>query len=326
MPGSDGPRYVDRWRSNGSLVPFTGSGVRSFVFVFEGKAECLTDLCHRYLSAPTGGQVEYRPVTSLVALIFSRVQKLVASNPPYSGMGWFAETEAAFWVLTTAVQHQDDGSAFADHLAWFVPYIFTDSPLAISEGREIFGFPKEFGWFEMPANDDVDRLTVDVHAVRRFNSTDAEGRRERLLEVHRAPDGPVSGVRRRLEAFAEVGRLLKDLWGDSRKLLTPDLNFVSTFLDDVIHHRGQIVCLKQVYDSADTSRACYQAIVEIPLKATQFRAGAVLPDAYLLTLNKLDSHPIQTDLGLEDGERSLLGYSIDFDFEFEPGETIWKWG
>lgn len=305
-------------------MPFAGRGVQSFVFVFEGERENLENLCRRYLTEPSGGQVEYRPLTTLIALIFSRTRQLIATNPPYSGMGWLPELEAAFWVLTVRVS-RDESVASANHLAWFIPYIFVDSPLAMIEGREIFGMPKEIGWLEIPEDHTTaEELTLDAHAVERFNSSDLQGRRRRLLAVTRAGDGTSGGSTGLLQELADVRRIFASLISQRYWLLPRDLNLLPDLLEDVIHHQGWIVSLKQFPDAGASDQACYQAIVETPLEATSLRQAALLPDEYDLTLVDFDSHPIARDLGLRANQRAILGYWMDFDFTFKPGTIIWK--
>lgn len=324
MSGPPGPRYVNRWDIHGSLVPFAGRGVESFVFVFAGKKDHLESLCDRYLNEPTGGQVEYRLLTPLIALIFSRTKQLIAIDPPYSGMGWLPELEAAFWVLTAAVAGHGE-EARADRLAWFVPYIFADSTLAVTEGREIFGFPKEIGWLEIPQDRaSAERLTLDAHAVERFDSADLQGRRQRLLEVIRVDEASANQSSWPFNTVDDIARLFSELIGKGNWLLAPDRRFLVDLLGNVMHHRGRIVCLKQFSDVENSDRACYQAIVETPIEATALREGALLPGAYELVLNDFDSHPIMRDLGLEARQRAVLGYWLDFDFTFRPGMTIWK--
>ena len=33
-------------------------------------------------------------------------------------------------------------------LLWYLPYIFTDSEQTVATGREIFGYPKQLGYFD----------------------------------------------------------------------------------------------------------------------------------------------------------------------------------
>ncbi len=315
------PIYINRWGIRGSLQPFAGCGMRSYCFIFAGNLACLEDLCRRYLTAPSGGAVEYRPLTSLVGIVFAATEKFVALDPPYRDMGWLPEIEASIWVLTAAVRRVGS-TAYAHRLAWFIPYIFCDSPLAISEGREIYGFPKEIGWFGLPPASTPTRFTLDVHGVQRFCSDDQRGRRRRLLAISREgrPPGPATPLAT-LDAVAELTR---DLLTHRSTALVPDLELLADLALDLVHHRGTIVLLKQVFDAATSDRACYQAIIETPVTATAFRSGAVLPGRYRLALQPLESHPIERDLGLTDGQVAELAYTLDCDVRFDPGRVVWK--
>src|SRR5215211_2545893 len=183
------PRYVDRWNFSSSPQPFICRDLSAYSFSFEGDLSHLQDLCNRYLNDPSKGQLDYRPLSPHVVLTFTRTTSLAAENPRYTELGKYPETEAAFWVLTAALE-RNDRLEFVDRLAWFTPYIFVDNPLAMSDGREIYGFPKEFGWFKLP-NDagDSGPFGLEVLATKTFG-TEAIGAQQPLLEVNRIKEGP----------------------------------------------------------------------------------------------------------------------------------------
>jgi hypothetical protein len=314
---------VDRWRMSGSFQPFLCLDVRLYGFVFPADLSALRETCDRYLNRPSGGEVEYVPLAPVVIVTFARLGRLRAEDPPYRGVGWAAETEATFWIVAPP-RHRPLRPTF------FAPYIVVDLPLAIGQGREIFGFPKEIGWFDEPApgrwrdepadGSHADRFTLDVFGVDRF----AEGnelRRRRLLEIGREPRRRDGLLDRFLDHARAAAHMQTTLLGTLREL-GHDL------LDEALPRDGwppigTTVLLKQIPDVASSRVASYQAVVEAGIDPVAFRAGGLLDGPYTLDLHDLESHPLGADLGLRPGARSLLAYWMDFDFRLRAGEEVW---
>jgi hypothetical protein len=85
-----------------------------------------------------------------------------------------------------------------------------------------------------------------------------------------------------------------------------------------------LVFLKQFPAVEDGERACYQAVVEAPLRVTTFRGARFLPGSYQFRLFRCDSHPLDEDLGLNETQTPALCYWLDFDGTLEYGRTIWE--
>ncbi len=321
MPDINRPRYVNRWGFNGSPQPFAAKRVTSSCFVLEGKLSHLEDLCHRFFAEPTGGQIHYRPLTQYVVLTFNQMESVACEDPPYSRTGSGSETEVAFWVLTAAVERMA-GIWVAQRLAWFVPYIFVDNSPNLIAGREIYGFPKEIGWFEIPANPGhAQRFSVEATVTKRFGPH-ARAERAQLLGINRtgAPGKRKSERWTNLEA---VGGHVRAALFDAKSWVIPGVHFLEELASDFIHHQGPLVFLKQSYDIADGEFASFQSIVEAVFRVTAFRGGASLDGNYVVDLPRFDSHPIGRDLGLAVRQPAVLSYWLDFDFVIDKGTTIW---
>jgi hypothetical protein len=92
---------------------------------------------------------QYVPLVPRVLILFASIQQLKSVEPPDSALGWMTEGDVAFWV--SVAQLDPTGAASRPRgLTWFLPYIFVDNPLALTTGREVYGYPKEQGTFVIP--------------------------------------------------------------------------------------------------------------------------------------------------------------------------------
>ena len=82
---------------------------------------------------------------------------------------------------------------------------------------------------------------------------------------------------------------------------------------------GQVF-LKQFRDAGDGTRACYQAVVEAPVRVSRMSTRPAEQD-YGLRLKRLDSHPIEQELGLRD-QAAELSFEVEVDFVVEDGVEV----
>jgi hypothetical protein len=322
------PRIVDRWNINGSLQPFCADEARMYSFVFFVKREPIEELCQRYLNGPSHGAVDYRPpgdlidLPAVVILTFVRIGRLRSQSGPFAHVGWASETEATLWVFTPAFV-----GPVPVRPAWFVPYIFVDLPLAISQGREIYGFPKEFGWFHVdtdawnPEPGDgphADAFGLDVFGVERFDGSPFG--QKPLLRVRRQEPYARGTIATR---WADYGAALGEIVGKSWGKLDLVTRLFPRAVEELWPPTVDSVLLKQFFGAGESGQACYQSVVEVGASVAAFRGGGWLSGIYELDLHDLASHPIAADLGLEQGAEAR-GYWFDFDFRMGPGRTVWQ--
>jgi len=310
-------KYIDRGGELVYVQPFAAKGVHFYGFLLPADAGVLQEkLCDRYLNEPSGGATKFRPAAPLVLLVFCKLDSLNSEAPPYSDYGWFAEQEAAIWVLTVDEQRET--------MLWAFPYIWVDNAYAMPMGREIYGFPKGLGTFNVPNSpQEANEFSVDALALKTF-SPETEGTVERIIEVKRVlGEGAttewddIGGAGKAILETLGYGLEDGDFWGD--------LKLAYNSIEDLINGRVPFVFLKQFRDVADGTQACYQSIVEVTCKATKFYSGGLLSGQYEVNIADLASHPIIADLGLTGNKISpLLSYWTYFDFEIGPGVEIWK--
>jgi hypothetical protein len=222
-------------------------------------------------------------------------------------VGSIPETEVSFWVLTVAMK-KTRGGYLPHHLAWYLPYLLVDESNAIATGREVYGFNKLGAYIQKPESVQRPEFSVEVLGFKGFGA-DKIAQREPLLSL-RAPSaaGPMraSGLESLKNKFTgELFRNINTGLGDA------PLEFAARLLNEHI----PLVFLKQFRDAQDPHKACYQSLIEAPLKVERFYEGGLFPEAYTLRLTDLASHPLVHSLGLKTGgQTSTLGAWMRVDF------------
>jgi hypothetical protein len=324
MAPSPRPLFVPRGGEQVFCQPLELRQVRFTSFLFHADAAALQSLCDRYLNDPSGGALHYRPLLPRVLLGVADAGRIFPIDSPDQRKGWVRETDVAFWVPVARCSKLF-GLSFTEQVAWFLPYVFVDNSWAFAAGREVYGFPKEMGAFQVPRRTtDPALITVDTLAIDRF-APDAEATVRRLLEVRRTDAEPVGHP---FQTWDEVEEVFEDflhaLLGTGGVSL-PGLGLLAQAFQFVGQRELPLVFLRQFRDVADGRRASYQAVVEAMARVLQFREAGKLRGDYRLTLSDLDSHPVARELGLSAAGADALGaWYVDFDFELENGRELWR--
>ena len=318
------PDYVDLGGGQVLQQPIVAQGVEYYGFWLDADSDVLQErICDRYLNEPSGGAVSFRPLVPYVILCFCRLKAMRCKNPPDSEKGWFDEAEVAFWVPIVDERRK--------RMCWFLPYILVDDPYAFAMGREIYGFPKGYGWFEIPVAHDKGPLqfSADTTVLPAFSpETHAERRtlvsvRENWTEGGRPRLGQAwTGVKDAAEGFLHF---IEHRHGTGSVLA--DFKLLLHVGDDLLHGTVRFAFLKQFRDVSNPAAACYQAIVEAPAKLTKLEAGLPLLSEFEIDVADFASHPIREDLGLGPSPLTSVGaFYTQFDMDVLDGETVWSAG
>jgi len=294
--------------------PYLQKDARLAAFLFNANPEPLTTLCDQTLNISRSFLYKYVPLTSSVMVVFADM--LVSSRDERdSQVGLIPETEVSFWVLTAAMQ-ETQGGYVPHHLAWFLPFLLVDDSNSIATGREVFGFNKLAAQFQKPDLIQEPAYSADVLGFKQFGA-DIIAQRERLLELS-ASSATDLGNPSDLNSIKNG--MVAELFRNMRTNLGGGLvEFAARFLNDHI----PLVFLKQFRAAQDTRKACYQRLIEAPLKVETFFEGGLFTEPYTLSIASLASHPIAQSLGLKEaGQKSTLGAWMHVDFVLENGIEV----
>jgi hypothetical protein len=316
------PTYINYGAMVNTNVPFLCKNTRLYGFMVEGDLDKIKALCDKVLTEPAGGAVEYVPLTHYVVLAYADVGAVSSTEPPLNQVGSVNELQVATWIPTAAVK-REAGMLVAQRLAWFVPYIIVDNPASLTGGREIYGYPKSFGWFDLSGEKAIDELKVDVFGG--DFGPDRQAGRHRLLELVREDTAEELKINNEWQTMSDAHDEVKDLLWDVEdgEIIIPGLHLAEDLFEDITMHEILQVFLKQFRSSTESPGACFQNINEVRSQVTRF-GGMSLLNKYNLTLHELDSHPITKELGVK-SQQVALSYVIDMDFTQGMSDIIWQW-
>ena len=330
MPGASRP-FIEGGGAQTYPQPYRIEGADFYAFLLAADAKALVAVCDRYLNPLARDGMRYHPLVGRVMLGITDIRKIQIGARDDRKF-WTPEIDVAFWVPVVAV-HRVAGVDVVSRFAWMMTYVVVDDTWAVASGREVYGFPKALGVIRRQAaargpgaQVALDSLTVDTLAVAKFGP-DAEAHVQRLLEVRRvgagSPGAPARAWVTLREAAADFFALLSG--GGSGRLTLPGPGLLVELFDLLRHHEYPLVFLKQFRDAADGTQACYQAVVEAPVRITSFRGGGWLDGEYRLRIEPLESHPIAQELGLAGPEPRILAATyMAFDFDIGDGRVIWE--
>jgi len=272
----------------------------------------LQSLVDVQLNAPMGQDGRFRVVAPVVTLSIAEIDLVASEVPPFSDMGGLSEHEAAFWIPI-----QDTKATGVQPLSFMNPYLFVDNPLALTAGRELEGFFKDPAEVIVPTASAPGPFAVDALTVASFGPG-AMVTRARLVEVS-PPATPGGAIIADGRAALETVRTLVGGLGSIGR----DWHEAMALLHTLEQHALQSILLKQMRDVVDSLRACYQAVVQVPLVVTSFESLRVL-DAHQVTLTSTASHPLATSLGLAASQPSLIALTVRFDAQVPNGQILWQ--
>jgi hypothetical protein len=331
------PKYIERADGQAFNQPYEIKGTKMYGFVVEGSMAKLQEVCDKYLNDPNNGEIEYRPAMNYLVLTFNKIDSLSSIYPPDYGKGTVHEEEAIFWMLTVVGKRV--GPLFiAERLAWFMPYVYVNNSPILVSGREVYGFFKELGLFQIPElNQEPDLFTVDTLVFKEFSPT-SPSIDARLLEVQRINKGEKHPAIKTWDTFEEAARAIASLLFDNNEILIPGLQLPFNLLEYLLEKIVPLVTLKQIRDVENSKKACYQALIESPMQLQTFYGGKLFGfngfgDQFQLKINNFASQPIVQDLGLHKGypagSQSVnipvkLGFVLHFDFTLKDGKAVWQ--
>jgi hypothetical protein len=257
--------------------PYSFPGVTITSFVLQASASKLQDYCDNYLN--NIAKYHFGAIGSFVILGINEYPKLISE--PVQNRGYVSQNEYFFMfpVVRTSLSWTNllPGFQTAPEITWVFPYIGVDNATSAFCGRELLGFEKSIGRFEIDI-DKQKRFSAIVE-MPGFQTTSAQEAQQLLplLEIQTSVPQP-----------AQAGFSFPwDLWthGTNQPLdaITPDEYSVTN--------------LKQFCDPADPKSAVYQALVRMVFRLENQQPTTFYDGATILLTDNI-SMSVADSLGL----------------------------
>ncbi|RPI97023.1 MAG: hypothetical protein EHM39_10170 [Chloroflexi bacterium] len=314
------PDYISD-RGHGEIsysVPLQINDVTCYSFVLSADVRQLQDFIDSQLNVVSGGAVTY---TALPFLFHSYLEALHCTSTSET-IGYLPDRESAFLVPLLQRTRGEMPS-----LKIWVPYLLIDQMSGMVTGREVWGYRKSIGSISLPANShDPARFSAKTMLFKKF-SNQTLGKIGTLLQVRsKSSIGEFTSIWDGFEhAFKEIiERTLGKIGGELAEL--PE-EVLASFLGK---SHMPVINLKQFRDAVDSTKACYQALVESPCQLDKWTGGGLLSGEFEIEITTCDSHQIVSDLGLGQlgsGDSTviqpLFGWWIQLNFSTLAGSIIW---
>ncbi len=304
------------------LHPFDIERITSYGVAVDADREALQRLVDETLNVPQSG-LNFIVISPQVLFTFMRMGSLRSEPDP--NCGFYTETELNVTVMLASWSPQVP----IPRIYWYMPYLWIDTPTPLLAGRDIFGYPKQYGRIDMPAGDGAPAefcatgevlhptapgTCAAMCPVARVRRTD--GGNPGKIEPGKLSVDPDSAVGILLESVIEFS--LGSFAGATEELVQ------SFGLDRLL----KLVFLRQFPSIEDENRACYQSIASTAFEVKNFRRGGLLEGKYELEIPKYDGLDLAAKLGIGQGPGDVkvpakTAYFMDFDMRLDRGTELW---
>jgi hypothetical protein len=304
------PAYIS-WTGHGNQCgepPGQFTDATMHMFGIDASRAAMQTLVDTLLNSVPGAGASYRCITDHALLTFVDIDKCTTNAEV---VGYIPGRECALWVPLL----ETDGLNM--RLVFWAPYIFIDYCIGMVTGREVWGWAKAMARIDMtPAGNPAPSFAARTLIFDKFAAT-TKGSEQTLIEVTSSASLEMVSAWTTIEDA--VGAILGSV---SRK------TFADLYLDFGPTTSFPAIALKQFRDSAAPKLACFQAIVNSPVRLTRFHGGGFHMGHFQLSVTTCESHQILRDftglmpkLPIESMPITFAAW-LRFDFEALNGTVI----
>jgi hypothetical protein len=359
------PEYVELGGRQVWRPPYTARHAEVFGFVVQADRAVVDSLLQEALVEPTRGAVDYRCANDFVMVTFTRIEELASGDPLDQQRGFMEEHEVALWCLAADVTaargrlvwylpyvFTDTGQTVATGREVYgypkqIGLFDANYPDNLLNGGETTVQALAIDPFGPNKKAELRPMVSALRdpTVRRRAEPITSDRRDFSIhdEFTAAFPGGLQVERGRPRVIApRPSAVITAVDAPSPPRSTPPrpwirrmagaLERIATTLEpeeliiDMIAN-PKLVFLKQFRDVACETKACYQAVVEAPLRVHPIGATyqPLDADTFELSLADYASHPIASDLGIPRGPvRPVRAFRATLDFDIQLGHEVWR--
>jgi hypothetical protein len=319
------PKYVS-WKEHGEIcfeVPLKISDVTVYGFPLRVDCDRLQKFVDLQLNDVSCGAVRYVSLPFVIhAYLYARHATSVTEP-----IGYLPDRESAF--LVPLLQKRGD---LMPELRIWVPYLLIDAASGMVTGREVWGYHKTMGTIQMPLSpDQANQFCASTVVFKKLEPT-TEGEEAPILRV--SSDAKVAKLSLDCSTVESgFGEIFRKILHELKKLGSEIGQEAEEGFARMLKERQIVVVnLKQFRDAVDSTKACYQALVESPLTLDKLSGLGLLEGGFKVQIVNAESHQIARDLGLSgaaDGESTtvpaLFAFWSTLDFSPLNGRVLWNY-
>lgn len=313
---SDLPEFVNYNGMQSFPGPYYFRDVQANAFFVKADFEKLKAVCETMFGEPSDGEASYVPLSDM--LMFSFIEITDAGSIQRPKVSAENERELAIWIMLG--KREKPGSDRIVSIAGFNPFLVVNNPLAVIDGRTIYGYEKQYGLVTFP---DEDGDGSEKFIVKAWGGENLDVEWEYRPVVTLTPKGPKRGPGRVWNDVKGLIHLLKDGVGGLNFDIHPTWSLAKDIAHDIWTETLPQVFLKQFRDIHDPTRAVYQAITEAPVKFSNVK-GITIDRPFEMRIDDLYNTAIAETLGLERVNQIDFGLSFTMDFTLENGREVWR--
>jgi hypothetical protein len=279
----------------------------------------LQALCDKLIAQPSRGRVRFLALLPMVLMNVTEFPN--AFFPVVRERGRARERELSFGIPGLYVR--STGGIPEIGFAMFMPFLFLDNPVAITTGREEYGFFKQHAAVTLPSDPGSSGFKVDIYGCKRFGA-DVFWDTVTLLDLRDIGVAAQTEIGLPWNSIADAAEGLSvALAGAAAGILAPLGVVIGEPLAALGLGKLSQIFLKQFRDIADGTRACYQAVTLTSYTVTRLHS-AEPANRYAVILNALDSSPVAATLGIGPLTQLDFGLKVVLDMRLEAGRELWR--
>jgi Acetoacetate decarboxylase (ADC) len=310
------PQYIS-WTGHGTASgepPGVFTGAILHVFGIKTDRQATQALVDKLLKPVSGDRVGYTSITDMALITFMDVAKCTMATEV---IGWVPGRESAIFI---PLRESHGSDVIEDRVVLWSPYIFIDYCVGLVTAREVWGWPKVMAEIAMPTRQTASPPTFQCSTMifPKF-AVDTKGINAPLITITR-PDPLDVGSPEWIDGCIAARHIVASVAGKVFDLADP------LGLDQIV----PAIALKQFRDSNSPTLACFQAIVNAPVRFTRFAGGGFHGDGFKAKITTCDSHQIVQDLLGRKPDDSSTELEVEFatwlafDFEALAGSVVVK--
>lgn len=295
-----------------------------FGFLLEGDKTQINAYLGEMMAGLPNASIRYDAISHYILLTFTHMPRVIP-GAPFDQSGWMSETEVTVWILTMGKKKL--GAVWVPDptdVCFMAPYIWVDNPMSIAGGREIYGFPKQWGHVTMPTTFNaqspapVSPLSLDVFGLKTFHP-ETQAVNQRLLDMTCTGETKVDST-----IWRSADDLLKGLYKGlaSRHANASRIRPLIESVHLPLNLGVPLVFYKQFRSVSNSQDACFQSISKTKVKIDwpSFQGGH-LPGTYHLSVQDLASQPLTRHLGVSN-QTPLFQFWMQMNMTFGFGHTV----